>query len=148
MRINAKVAASVLALLSAGCSANARFDVSEYQPTSGTKPVTTAALPQQDHAMGSAPQAMDTGPAPYAPTSRTGTLGWDASRPETGGSNIVHVVRPGDTLYGVAKSYGTPMTQIYKANGLVNDRLTPGQHLIIPRVPVVSIAARDGVATR
>jgi len=148
MRIDGKVAASLLTLLVAGCSANARFDVSEYQQTGGTKPVTTAALPQQDHRMASAPSAENYEPAPYTPPRRAASLGWNADRPETGASNTVHIVREGDTLYGLAKRYNVPMTQIYSANGLMNDRLSPGQHLAIPRQAASGFTPNDNVVAR
>ena len=49
------------------------------------------------------------------------------------GSNIVHIVAPGETLWHVSKVYGIPMLDIIKANNLSKDTaLERGQRLIIP----------------
>ncbi|HEU0294027.1 MAG TPA: LysM peptidoglycan-binding domain-containing protein [Anaerolineales bacterium] len=44
-----------------------------------------------------------------------------------------YVVRSGDTLYSIAKKYGTTYTEIARVNGISNPRLIyPGQRLCIP----------------
>ncbi|MFQ5460197.1 MAG: LysM peptidoglycan-binding domain-containing protein [Anaerolineae bacterium] len=44
-----------------------------------------------------------------------------------------HIVRPGDTLYGIARHYGVPPMAIAKANGLMNPNfIFVGQSLIVP----------------
>jgi len=49
------------------------------------------------------------------------------------GTAGVHVVQPGDTLSGIAATYGVSMQAIVDANGLVDpDNLTAGQELQIP----------------
>jgi LysM repeat protein len=185
-----------LALLVAGCSANARFDMSEYQDPSAARPVngtSTASLPNHQNygynpsyppaaypphsshpgSTASVPAHQPYGYSPSYPTAAyqqspatppwsnptntasipsqrsygytpsyppaatrtaptTASLGWSADRPEVGSTNNVHVVREGDTLWGIAKRYNVPVAQIYSANGLLNDKLTPGQHLAIP----------------
>ncbi len=50
-----------------------------------------------------------------------------------GGTGGVHVVQPGDTLSGIAETYGVPIQAIADANGLVDvDNLKQGQELQIP----------------
>ncbi|MEA3335421.1 MAG: LysM peptidoglycan-binding domain-containing protein [Chloroflexota bacterium] len=53
-----------------------------------------------------------------------------ASQPGQG--QTVHVVRAGDTLYGLAVRYGTTIAGIKRANGLSNSIIIPGQRLAIP----------------
>jgi LysM repeat protein len=46
---------------------------------------------------------------------------------------VVHVVRPGDTAWGVARRYGVPLTGILRANGLdASARILPGRKLVLP----------------
>jgi tetratricopeptide (TPR) repeat protein len=44
----------------------------------------------------------------------------------------IHVVRQGDTLYSIARRYGTTVQAIMAANGLTNYNIYVGQQLIIP----------------
>ncbi|MBI5033780.1 MAG: LysM peptidoglycan-binding domain-containing protein [Chloroflexi bacterium] len=44
----------------------------------------------------------------------------------------LHVVRPGDTLYSLARLYGTSVDAIMKANGLPTQNIFAGQTLVIP----------------
>ena len=44
----------------------------------------------------------------------------------------IHVVRPGDTLTGISRQYGTSIASIKQANGLRSDIIGTGQHLTIP----------------
>ncbi|MFQ6014778.1 MAG: LysM peptidoglycan-binding domain-containing protein [Anaerolineae bacterium] len=56
-------------------------------------------------------------------------------------SPTVHVVARGETLYSIARRYGTTVTAIMQANGISNpNRLYAGQRLIIPTpgAPAVS----------
>lgn len=47
---------------------------------------------------------------------------------------IIHVVKPGETLYYIAIQYGVTMRSIIEANNLTNpDRLNLNQQLIIPK---------------
>lgn len=65
-----------------------------------------------------------------------GAGGWKAERsslPNEGQQATVVVVREGDTLYSIAKRHAVTVQMLYAANGLLNDRLTPGQHIVIPR---------------
>ncbi len=43
-----------------------------------------------------------------------------------------YVVVKGDTLSGIAKRFGVAVKDLYKANGLTSDLITPGMKLIIP----------------
>jgi LysM repeat protein len=60
--------------------------------------------------------------------------------PQTAGNNpepqnenfIIHTVQPKETLYSIAKQYGTDMETIKKLNGLSDNNLTVGQNLKIP----------------
>jgi LysM repeat protein len=77
--------------------------------------------------------------------------------PQTPGVVAYYTVRPGDTLAGIARWYGTTWTSIASANGIYNpNHIYAGQVLAIPRQPTVynytvqygdtlaSIAARYG----
>jgi len=45
----------------------------------------------------------------------------------------VHLVQPGDTLFSIARLYGTTAEAVAEANGLANpNRISVGQRLIIP----------------
>ena len=46
---------------------------------------------------------------------------------------IRHVVKKGDTLYGLARKYGTSVSKIQKANGLRGTNIIDGTSLVIPR---------------
>lgn len=53
-----------------------------------------------------------------------------------GGMDVqIHVVRPGQSLWGIAQAYGTTPQEIITANQLPNgNQLTPGQAIVIPIV--------------
>jgi len=55
----------------------------------------------------------------------------------------IHIVKPGDTLYGIAAAYGVPQSQISLDNGLQGQSLVPGQALVI-RFPQVTYTVRPG----
>ena len=45
---------------------------------------------------------------------------------------VIHVVKPGDSIYAIALEYGVPMSQIVVDNGLENRaQLAVGQALVI-----------------
>jgi len=57
---------------------------------------------------------------------------------------VIHVVKPGDTLYSLAVEYAVPMSQIALDNGLeAPQTLVPGQALVI-RFPAVTYTVRPG----
>jgi hypothetical protein len=43
-----------------------------------------------------------------------------------------HVVKSGDTLYGIAKLYKTSAKEIMRINKLKNSKIRPGQQLMLP----------------
>mgnify|MGYP005852353757 CR=1 FL=1 len=46
---------------------------------------------------------------------------------------IRHTVKKGDTLYGLARRYGTSVSAIQKANGLKGNIIRTGKTLVIPK---------------
>ena len=53
---------------------------------------------------------------------------------ETSGSDTVHVVQAGETLYSIANQYGVSYQAIADANGIGSDyAIHPGNRLTIPR---------------
>jgi LysM repeat protein len=62
------------------------------------------------------------------------------------GADPVHVVRRGDTLYSVARRYGTTVNAIVRANGLRDsNRIYVGQRLIVPTSEAAQQAATSGI---
>ncbi len=47
-------------------------------------------------------------------------------------SVTIHIVQRGDTLYSIARRYGSTVDAVKSANGLVGNNISPGQQLIIP----------------
>ena len=64
---------------------------------------------------------VDPSPASYTPPPAT-TLQTDK----------VHIVRPGEWLYKVARAYNMSVYDVINANGLTSLKLAPGQQLVIP----------------
>ncbi len=56
------------------------------------------------------------------------------------GQSFVYVVQPGDTLYGLARRFGTTVQAIMTANAMPSTRLLAGQTLTIPAAPGVAPA--------
>ncbi|MBX3054944.1 MAG: LysM peptidoglycan-binding domain-containing protein [Anaerolineae bacterium] len=53
--------------------------------------------------------------------------------PTTSDGQTIHVVAPGDTLFGISQRYGVPMDQIMAANGITDpNNLVVGTQLVIP----------------
>ena len=77
---------------------------------------------------------VDPSPASYTPPPAT-TLQTDK----------VHIVRPGEWLYKIARAYNMSVYDIINANGLVSLKLDPGQQLAIPgAAPATSSPASTG----
>lgn len=56
-----------------------------------------------------------------------------ASAAPRSSSTIIHIVRPGETLYSIARYYGVDMWAIARANNILNTNLVYiGQRLVIP----------------
>jgi membrane-bound lytic murein transglycosylase D len=79
------------------------------------------------------------------PTSSSGKYG-DLPEPVDGGELLVYRVHRGDTLYGIARRYGTTPTAIAAASGISeHDLLQIGQHLRVVRGVTSPSAARRAV---
>lgn len=52
--------------------------------------------------------------------------------PPTNDNNIVYVVAPGDSLWKIASTYGTSVSEIKSLNNLSSDNLSVGQTILIP----------------
>jgi LysM repeat protein len=62
---------------------------------------------------------------------------------------VTHVVRPGETLYSLAKRYGVPLDRLQAANGLAApDRVRAGASLRIPDAATVRAGQGDGSPRR
>ena len=64
-----------------------------------------------------------------------------------------HQVRKGDTLTGIASQYGTTPEMIRDVNGLRQNRISPGNHLLVPldtigRTQEVSVTVPEGITNR
>ena len=56
-----------------------------------------------------------------------------SGHPMTSSWEKVYIVRPGDTLYGIAKRHGTSVDKLKKTNNLKDNNIHPNQMLTIPR---------------
>ncbi len=133
MRPNRTLSSLIAGSLLAACTANARFDVSGNQgPAAHQSPPKPQLDPLPPAA--TAPTDGSENVPPIAPRPHRETLGWSAEREPTDNlsPSQVHVVRHGDTLHAIAQRHGVTVPMLYTANGLLNDRLTPGQHIVIP----------------
>ncbi|MBC7092399.1 M23 family metallopeptidase [Candidatus Bipolaricaulota bacterium] len=69
---------------------------------------------------------------PFLPSPQAG--GPVASPPATTSASPTYVVRPGDTLSGIADRYGVPLAYLVASNGITDPSLVrPGQLLYIPQ---------------
>ncbi len=66
--------------------------------------------------------------------------------PDSSGS-IIHIVEPGETLWGIAVSYGVTMDNIRSLNGMLSDETTVyiGQRLFIQLAPVTSTPMQEAM---
>jgi LysM repeat protein len=96
------------------------------QPTSTPTPTTTPATATPTPTSTSTPTPTTT-PATATPTpTPTSTL--------EPGQTVIYVVRSGDTLYSIARRFGTTVQAIAQINGITNpSRIYAGQQLLIPR---------------
>jgi LysM repeat protein len=77
-------------------------------------------------------------PEPTAPSSQEAMAAGDA------GTLAVYIVKPGDTLTGIARQHGTTIKAIRTANNLKTDRLVVGQKLKIPEGKPAAAPAAPG----
>lgn len=71
-------------------------------------------------------------------------------------SGSIEVVRAGESLYSIAKRYHTTVKTLRQLNGLNDNRIVPGQALIVPGSKIIihsgstlwSIAASQGLTIR
>jgi LysM repeat protein len=110
--------------------------VSEPAYTAPSKP-TYEAPPVADNYAYTAPSK----PAPSTPTPKPKTSSSSSStvkkKPTTtaakkSSSSKTHTVSKGDTLYGLARKYGTTVAKIKSANGMSSDLIRLGQKVKIP----------------
>ena len=52
-----------------------------------------------------------------------------AAEPSAEGGAVVHTVRPGDTLFSLARRYGTSVDEVLRLNGLRSPSIRVGQRL-------------------
>lgn len=83
--------------------------------------------------------------APAAPTSMTASL--SAPAESSSGSTISYEVKAGDTLYGIAKKYGTTVKAIQSASGLKTTAIKPKQVLKVPSKATAAAPAPEPVIT-
>jgi LysM repeat protein len=84
--------------------------------------------------------------APQQPASVVNAAPGPTALPRPDGA-IVHVVKAGDTVFGLALQYGVAMDQILQLNGLTKDSLIRvGQELIISAPPVTATPASEEAA--
>ena len=56
---------------------------------------------------------------------------------------MIHTVREGDSLYVIARKYGSSVSAIRQANGLHGSLIRPGQNLVVPRFGTNTQIARQ-----
>jgi hypothetical protein len=96
----------------------------------------------QSRRTGAKPRRPGVSPAPTEPPDRLGELqpesfgrnmddrGSAAMREDKGGG-VHHQVRPGDTLFGLAKRYKTSVNRLRELNGLGGDQIHVGERLLV-----------------
>lgn len=66
-------------------------------------------------------------------TGQTLKIPGDAPAGVPTGEGIIHIVQPGETLYGISQQYDVPLDQLAEANQITNPgALRSGQRLLIP----------------
>ncbi|MEN5084807.1 LysM peptidoglycan-binding domain-containing protein, partial [Bosea sp. TWI1241] len=101
----------------------------------------SAGVSSQPLAPPSAPVAMNSAPAPAAPSSSRGTGGWVAE----GGTSVV--VAHGETLDVISNRYGVPRTALMSVNGLSGNTVAPGTRLTVPVYNANAAAVASRAAT-
>jgi len=65
-------------------------------------------------------------------TSNNLSIGQKLKIPNSTNSKLTYTVKSGDTLYNIARTYNTTVSEIKALNGLTNNTLSIGQTLILP----------------
>ncbi|MDQ4075115.1 MAG: LysM peptidoglycan-binding domain-containing protein, partial [Chloroflexota bacterium] len=87
-------------------------------------------IPTPGSAPAPSPATTDSAPAPSPATADSAAAPSPAT---TGTEQVTHVVRRGETLWGIARRYGVSVDAIARANGLANVRVVYArQRLVIP----------------
>jgi LysM repeat protein len=87
-----------------------------------------------------APTTLPGSPAPTQPPAATRT-----PRPD---GAIIHVIRPGDSMYAISLEYGVPLDELYKLNNLTRTSvLNIGQEIIVKAPPGVVITLATATRT-
>lgn len=116
-------------------------------PTSSDAAATTAwpGATLKPGAGAGSPEASATQAAPPDSTAATGAAGGGGRGGARGGAGLqTHVVRPGETLYRIARSYGTTVDALMDGNSLKDDAIYPGQALVVPGAPPRVNQLRNG----
>jgi len=101
--------------------------------TSPSLAQTVSATPQTTIASGADPEPAAGSPAePPTPSQAMPTVTKANTVPDPGRAGTVYVVKSGDTLTRIARTYGTSIQAIEAANGLTDDRILVGAKLKIP----------------
>ena len=116
-------AALLVGLLIQGCK--------EETPSAAGAAATNAPPPVKTNASISAPLPVVALPPPPAPIAAPTVPAATVPSP-TRSRGTVYVVKPGDTLRGIARAHGTTAKAIQSASGLSRDQLKVGQKLILP----------------
>ena len=68
----------------------------------------------------------------------------DGEREAQDYSIILYIVKKGDTLWNIAKEFGSTIDDIVRANGIEDPNvIMPGQKLFIPRYVKVSVSSKE-----
>jgi len=70
---------------------------------------------------------------PSTPSYTPSTPSYTPSTPSTSAGGTTHTVVAGDSLWGLARKYGTTVEAIQAANGLTTTNIIKGQTLSIPK---------------
>ncbi len=106
----------------------------QVAPTDPSKPVVVAAAPKPTQKPTASSASSKPKPSPPAvaatPTSKPAVA--ITAKPKSK-PPLRHVIKKGDTLWGLSRKYGTTVTAIQRANGLKGSNLRIGRTLLIPR---------------
>ena len=67
----------------------------------------------------------------------------DGEREEQDYSLIIYIVKKGDTLWDIAKTYGSTVDDIVRANGIEDEnKIQVGQKLFIPKYTKIGVSSQ------